>query len=206
MAATWNIKGTVVIACNCDYGCPCNFNARPSHGKCEGGWTWHIAEGAFDGVPLNDLNFSVFVKWPGAIHEGNGEALFFIDERASGPQQKAITRLLKGEAGGPWGILGWTWPVAHGPKLVPYSVHEDGMNTRVTAGNCFELEFTTIKNPVNGSEAHPSMILPEGLIVKRADLGASKVFRLHDDINMEYPGQYTAIGPFDYSGQLATAP
>jgi hypothetical protein len=41
----WALKGTVLIACNCDFGCPCNFNALPSHGFCEGGWTWHINEG-----------------------------------------------------------------------------------------------------------------------------------------------------------------
>jgi len=33
----WSVSGNVVIACNCDYGCPCNFNALPSHGTCEGG-------------------------------------------------------------------------------------------------------------------------------------------------------------------------
>jgi hypothetical protein len=26
-------------ACNCDWGCPCQFNAKPTHGNCEGvGW------------------------------------------------------------------------------------------------------------------------------------------------------------------------
>jgi hypothetical protein len=37
-ATKWKLKGTVLIACNCDYGCPCNFNALPTHGHCEGGW------------------------------------------------------------------------------------------------------------------------------------------------------------------------
>ena len=27
------------------------------------------------GVSLDGLNFSIYVNWPGAIHEGNGEAL-----------------------------------------------------------------------------------------------------------------------------------
>ncbi|MDQ3970872.1 MAG: DUF1326 domain-containing protein, partial [Thermoproteota archaeon] len=22
-------------ACNCDWGCPCQFNANPTHGNCE---------------------------------------------------------------------------------------------------------------------------------------------------------------------------
>jgi Protein of unknown function (DUF1326) len=37
-----------LVACNCDYGCPCNFNALPTQGKCEGGWTWHVDGGGFD--------------------------------------------------------------------------------------------------------------------------------------------------------------
>jgi hypothetical protein len=203
MTASWSLKGTVLIACNCEYGCPCNFNAPPSHGKCEGGWTWHVAEGAYGDVSLAGLNFSVFVKWPGAIHEGNGEAVIFIDERADPLQREALATLIKGEVGGPWGVLAWTWPTVHETKFVSYILKEDGINTRVTADHRFELEFTTIKNPVNGSEAHPAVLLPEGLIVKRADLGSSKTFRLHDEISMDHSGKYTAIGPFDYSGATA---
>jgi len=36
MPGTWKLKGKVLVACNCDWGCPCNFNARPTTGKCEG--------------------------------------------------------------------------------------------------------------------------------------------------------------------------
>jgi len=203
MAASWNLKGTVLIACNCDYGCPCNFNAPPSHGKCEGGWSWHVDKGAFDGVSLDGLNFSLFAKWPGAIHLGNGEALMFIDERADERQRKAIARLLTGEVGGPWGILGKTWPKVHGTKFVTYNLQEKGLSTTLKGGNCFELEYTTIKNPVSGADAHPAMTLPEGMIVKQADLGASRTFRLNDAITFDHSGKYTAIGKFDYSGQIA---
>lgn len=55
----WHLSGTVFIACNCDYGCPCNFNARPTTGVCEGGWTWHVGEGAYGGVALDGLAFTV---------------------------------------------------------------------------------------------------------------------------------------------------
>jgi hypothetical protein len=50
MAGDWRLRGTVLIACNCDYGCPCNFNALPTYGKCEGQWTWHVEEGRFGDV------------------------------------------------------------------------------------------------------------------------------------------------------------
>ncbi len=32
----WKIKGPKIASCNCAYGCPCEFNAAPTHGLCEG--------------------------------------------------------------------------------------------------------------------------------------------------------------------------
>jgi hypothetical protein len=196
----WTMKGTVLIACNCDYGCPCNFNALPSKGFCEGAWMWHVDEGRFDDTPLDGLNFSVAVKWPGAIHEGNGEAVILVDERADESQREAISALVDGNLGGPWGILAWTWPTVHGPKPVRFELELNGIESRVTAGESVELASTTIKNPVTGNEVHPGALLPEGIIVKHADLGASTVFRLTDEIGFDHSGQYAAVGQFDYSG------
>ena len=68
--ATWQLNGDVFIACNCDWGCPCNFNARPSRGKCEGGWIWLIERGELDGVRIDARGVALFANWPGAIHEG----------------------------------------------------------------------------------------------------------------------------------------
>src|SRR5262245_53914220 len=90
MAETWSMRGTVLIACNCDYGCPCNFNALPTTGKCEGQWTRHVEEGAYDGIDLSGLTFTLAVNWPGAIHEGSGVGLLLVDERSDDAQREAI--------------------------------------------------------------------------------------------------------------------
>jgi hypothetical protein len=196
----WELKGTVIVACNCDYGCPCNFNALPTKGKCEGTWTWHVERGTFGDTSLDDLNFTVCVNWPGAIHEGNGEALILVDERADEAQRNAIETLVGGDAGGPWGVLAWTWPTIHGPKPVAYDLHLDGVKTRVKAGDSYEVVSETIKNPVSGAEVHPGATLPEGIVFKEADFGSSTAFRVSDGIAYEHPGKYTAVGPFEYSG------
>lgn len=195
----WKLKGTVIVACNCDYGCPCNFNALPTTGKCEGTWTWHIERGTFGETSLDDLNFTVCVDWPGAIHEGNGEALILVDERADEAQRNAIETLVGGDAGGPWGVLAWTWPTIHGPKPVPYDLHVDGVKTRVKAGDSYEVVSETIKNPVSGAEVTPGATLPEGIVFKQADFGSSTTLRVSDGIAYEHPGKYTAVGPFEYS-------
>lgn len=196
----WTLKGRVVVACNCDFGCPCNFNARPSHGKCEGGWTWHVDEGRFDDVDLGGLNFSVYANWPGAIHEGNGEALLLVDERADDSQRDALSTLLSGAAGGPWGVLGWTWPTVHGPIAVAYELHLDGMKTRLRAGDAVELHMQPVRNPISGAETLASVELPSGIVFKSADLGASESFRVGGGVTYDHSGQYAAVGPFDYSG------
>jgi hypothetical protein len=196
----WELNGTVIVACNCDYGCPCNFNARPTSGKCEGTWTWHVERGTFGETSLDDLNFTVCVNWPGAIHEGNGEALILVDERADEAQRNAIETLVGGDVGGPWGVLAWTWPTIHGPKPVSYEVHLDGVNTRVKAGDSYEVVSGTIKNPVSGAEVHPGAVLPEGIVFKEGNFGSSTTFRVSDGIAYEHPGKYTAVGPFAYSG------
>jgi hypothetical protein len=68
------------------------------------------------------------------------------------------------------------------------------------AGESLEVESTAIRNPVSGAEVHPGAILPEGIVFKRGDFGASTTFRVSDGISFEHAGQYTAVAPFDYSG------
>lgn len=199
MAESWHLNGTVLVACNCDWGCPCNFNASPTTGKCEGGWTWHVEEGSSGDIKLDGLNFSVYVNWPGAIHEGNGEALVLIDERADAAQRSAIDVLLGGKVGGPWAVLGWTWPKVHGPYAVSYDLALDGVKTRIRCGDYVEVECGPIRNPVTGAESYPGVILPQGIILKRGDLGATTRFRVSNGIEYDHSGQYMAVGPFEYA-------
>ena len=196
----WRLQGTVLIACNCDYGCPCNFNALPTTGKCEGHWTWHVDEGRHGEAALDGLNFTVVVDWPGAIHEGNGNALILVDERADEFQREAIATLVAGDAGGPWGVLAWTWPTVDGPHPAPYELSLDGVSWRVKAGDYVEIESGPIRNPVTGAEIHPGAVLPEGIVFKRGDFGSSKTFRVANGISFEHPGKYTAVAPFVYEG------
>ena len=195
----WTLSGTVLIACNCDWGCPCNFNARPTTGSCQGGWTWHVEQGASGKTGLDGLSFSLYAKWPGAIHDGNGEALMLIDERASPPQRQALEEMLSGKVGGPWGVLGWTWPKVHGPFAAAYDVAFDGVRTRVKCGEYVDIECGPIRNPVSGAESYPSVVLPQGIIFKGGDLGATTRFRVSHQVEYDHSGKYMAVGSFDYS-------
>ncbi|MGH3134194.1 MAG: DUF1326 domain-containing protein [Gaiellaceae bacterium] len=199
MAEPWTMSGTVLISCNCAYGCPCNFNALPTTGKCEGEWTWHIEYGAYGDTDLGGVTFTLAVNWPGAIHEGNGEGLLLVDERASDAQREAVHTLVKGDAGGPWGILGWTWPSLRGPEAVTYELELNGIYSRVRAGDEFELVLEPIRNPVTGAEVTPGAVLPQGIVFKKGDFASSKRYRV-GSLEIDYTGTYAAVAPFEYAG------
>jgi hypothetical protein len=194
----WRAHGHVLIACNCDYGCPCNFNARPSRGECEGGWIWVIEKGDIHGVTVDGLALAIFADWPGAIHEGGGRAISYVDERADAVQQDALTRLARGELGGPWGIFINTYAL-DGPAPARFDIELAGYDTRVRIGDAVELEFETIRNPVTQAEVHPEMVLPEGLVTKHGKLAGSKVFRVRDGIDFDHAGHHAAFGSFQYA-------
>jgi hypothetical protein len=197
----WMMKGQVLIACNCDYGCPCNVNGRPSSGKCEGGWTWHIEQGVHGDLRLDGLNIGLYCNWPAAIHEGNGIATCLIDERADEPQRAALRGLLEGDGGGPWGIFRKTFSELHGPRYVRYEVDAETKLPRVLAADAVTIEMEYIRNPVTGETVHPRIVLPEGLVVKEAALVGTKEFAVRDGhVNYDHSGRYGAFGFFQYFG------
>ena len=196
----WKLRGHVILACNCDYGCPCNFNGLPTTGKCEGLWNWHIEQGKFGDVPLSGLTVGVAVNWPGAIHEGNGEAMVVVDERADERQRRALTTLISGEAGGPWKIISTTISKLAPVQFARFDVKVNGYSSSVTAGKFITLKMEPVTNRVTKVEVHPRVVLPEGFIFKEGEVGASSAFRITGPVSFDHTGRYAAVAPFEYQG------
>src|SRR6266513_5889229 len=79
----WKLKVEQLMACNCNWGCPCSFDAPPTYGKCETALAYRIATGSYRGVALDGLKFILVAAWPKAIHLGHGRGGLFL--RAKGP-------------------------------------------------------------------------------------------------------------------------
>src|SRR3712207_9507310 len=80
--------------CNCAYGCPCQFNALPTKGFCEAVVGIIVDEGHHGDTRLDGLKFGGVFHWPGPIHEGHGEAVPALDERASPAKREATLPLM----------------------------------------------------------------------------------------------------------------
>ncbi len=121
MATQWFMQGPWFKNCNCDPGCPCDFNQFPTHDHCEGMLGMRIDRGNFGDVNLSGLHFAFIVRWPGAMHEGNGEVQPIIDIKATQPQQAALLEALSGKHGDTlMEIVAAVCPKLHPPIFAPF--------------------------------------------------------------------------------------
>ena len=130
----WKMHAYFLDACNCDWGCPCQFNANPTHGNCEGISGYHIVSGSYgsDDVKLNGLNMALIASWPGPIHEGHGKASFYIDNRADEKQFEALSNIITGKAGGgPFAVYASTIEQFQEPKRASVKFQNKDIESRV---------------------------------------------------------------------------
>ena len=70
----WEIQGTELMNCNCSYGCPCQFNALPTHGHCAAMGAIEIDSGHYGDVVLDGVRIAVVFEWPGPSTRGGAGA------------------------------------------------------------------------------------------------------------------------------------
>lgn len=103
----WRIEGDFMESCNCNVSCPCALNSTgnntipPTYGHCDLILAFHIDKGHFEDVDLSDLAFAIISYSAGPLMSVcNWSMGYYIDDRATDAQYEALSKLLKGEAGG----------------------------------------------------------------------------------------------------------
>lgn len=203
MATKWHIRGTYVLGCNCDYGCPCNFNARPTAGFCQGCIGFQVDEGAYGEVRLDNQKVFLAVKWPAAIHEGNGVGAIYIDEGATSQQREGLLQIVSGQAGGlPFSILSSTFARVLEPRFVKIDLKVAGQNTEVKIDGRVGISFQPIRNAVTKAEAFPKVVLPQGFIFKEGEQYALKEFWVDDgpELRFAHPGKCATLAEVNWEG------
>ena len=149
MADDWSIEGQWFKNCNCDPGCPCDFNQHPTHDHCEGLAGMKIERGHFGDVSLDGLHWVSVVRWPGRIDEGDGEIQPIVDAAADEQQREALLTILSGQAGGTlFEIFAAVCPHVKDPVFVSFDEWEfdlDSRSGRIRAGDVIESEVETLR-------------------------------------------------------------
>lgn len=174
----WELQATEFVNCNCDYGCPCQFNALPTYGDCKAIAAYQINKGYFGDVSLDGLKVVGVFQWPKAIHEGEGRAFLIVDERASEAQRSALLSIFSGEHTEPgktiWNVFAATFAEVLPPEFKPIEIEidVDARTGRVQIDGFVDMLGEPIRNPITGAEHRARIDLPDGFEYSIAEIGS----------------------------------
>ena len=198
----YRIKADWMECCNCDPGCNCNFGGFPDHGNCEGLIGISINEGNLGDVDLSGVKAVLALKWPAAIHDGNGTGIVFVDDSATQQQVESLATVLTVQAGGlPWEILATTLSSVAGPLVMPIQMNVDGRNSGFKIDGILEAKMTPLKNPVTGEENDVHITFPNGgLIWNDGDSATTSILKVdYEGITFDHSGQSGIFASVEWS-------
>lgn len=200
----WHMNGSLVGACNCDWGCPCNFQAPPTYGFCDGFYVIAVRDGRFGDVALDGVRFLMGGHAPGAIHEGEGTSVLILDEALSSEQAEAIETLWRGGGvGSPFDEFASVTSMWFDPIRAPIEIRLDGIRSsvKVDGGDVFDLALTRVRNPVTGEEEIVRLDHPTGFSSKQSELGMSTVAKFSTPgMSFDTSGKYAEYAEISYAG------
>ena len=170
----WRLIADDTSTCNCAWGCPCQFNAPPTQGRCEALVAVRVREGYYGTTKLDGLTFAAAYWWPGAVHEGNGIRQLVIDERASQDQRAALVKITSGTEGCTFfEIFASVVSQALEPIFAPIELtsDQDKRTAQLKIPGVGEFRVEPIRNPVTGEEHRALIKLPNGFEFKEAEIG-----------------------------------
>ena len=204
----WEIKARTFANCNCSYGCPCQFNALPTHGNCEAAVGYQIDEGRFGDVKLGGLRAAGLYSWPGPVHEGNGTMQLIVDDSASDAQRDALLTIMRGEETEPmatmWSVYATMCSTILDPlsKPIEFEVDVDGRTGRLSIPGVVETRGEPIKNPVTGAVHRVRIDMPDGFEYSLAEIGSGTT-KATGEIKLDMKDSY---GQFNNLHLTATGP
>jgi hypothetical protein len=171
----WSIQGHSLANCNCDFGCPCQFNSLPTHGDCRAMTAGKIDKGHFGEIDLGGRAYCIMFTWPGAVHLGNGEVFVVISDHATEAQRNALLTIISGQETEPgatvFNVFAPTFTKMHDPIVAPIEFYLDVERRigRVRIPGVIDTSVEPIRNPMTGKEHRVSVKLPEGFEYHEAE-------------------------------------
>jgi hypothetical protein len=175
----WEIKGRELVNCTCEYGCNCQFNALPDKGHCHAVAGIQIDKGHHGKTKLDGLRLAAIFKWPGAIHEGNGEAIAFVDENADEAQRAALLKIMTGQDTDPFATMFAVYASTVSKMSAPVftkidlELDIDGRKGRIVVKDYIDTKGEPIRNKVSGAESRAQIVLPNGFEYAVAEIGSA---------------------------------
>ena len=146
----WNLKGELILNCNCTVFCPCVVSLGkhpPTEGYCQAWMGVRIDEGNFDGESLAGLNIGMVLDIPGNMGRGNWKAAAYIDERATEKAFEGLVSIFSGKVRGTTGLFSMLVSEFLGAERAPVVFENDGLKRRLMVGKIIQGEVEPIEGP-----------------------------------------------------------
>jgi hypothetical protein len=201
----WYVEGVQFGSCNCDYGCPCQFESRPTQGHCRGFEVVRIDQGYFGEAALNGLCIPLLYAWPGAVYEGNGEMQAIIDEHADAAQRRALATILHGgetrDGATHWWVFHAMSSTVHAPifKPIEFEVDIERRRARVVIPGVLEATGRPIRSPATGDEHRVRIDIPNGIEFELAEIGSATT-KASGTIALDLDDSYGQFNVLRHSG------
>jgi hypothetical protein len=200
----WTMRGAEFGHCNCIVGCPCQFNALPSHGHCRAHSFFQVESGSFGGVPLAGLRWGFLASFPGPIHLGDGTWLPVIDERADAKQRAALEAIALGRETDPGTLITQVFnslithrlPTQYKP--IDLAIDVDGAKASVRVPDLIDAEAHPIANPVTGAAHRVRLQLPEGFEFTEAEFATGRC-RTQGPIELRFDDTHAHLARIHWS-------
>jgi hypothetical protein len=201
----WSMQGFEFGNCNCAVGCPCQFNALPTHGHCRAHTFVQIEKGRFGDVSLDGLRWGIFGQWPGPIHLGHGTFQAVVDERASAEQRAAIEAVALGRETEP-GKLIWqvfsttvtkTLPTLF--KTIDLTIDLKTGTAQVKVPGVIDGSAAPISNPVTKAAHRARVTLPTGFEFTEAEFVAGRAKASSGPIELDFDNTHAHLAKIHWS-------
>ena len=188
----WSMQGVEFGNCNCATGCPCQFNALPTHGNCRAHTFVQIDQGRFGDVSLDGLRWGILAQWPGPIHLGNGTFQAIVDERADAKQRAALESIAHGKETEP-GKLIWqvfsttvttTLPTLY--KSIDLVIDVKTATAKLNVPGLIESSAAPITNPMTKAPHRVHITLPTGFEFTDAEFAVGKAKASSGPIELDF--------------------
>jgi hypothetical protein len=142
----WNIGGSYIETCSCEFFCPCNFSLAngDDYDRCRVSLVFDIREGEVEGTDVSGLTVAVVADSPKVMTDGNWRLGMFIDEQASDEQAEKLIGIFSGQLGGPMEGLAPLVGENLGAERAPIAVQEEGLRHSVKVGDALEFEIEDV--------------------------------------------------------------
>ena len=192
----WNLNGTYIETCSCDFVCPCNFSF--THGadydRCRVVMVFNITDGNVEGIDVGGLVVAVLADTPKVMTDGNWRVGVLVDDTASDEQADKMLGVFGGQLGGPMAALGPLIGENLGVQRAPIQVQENGLQHSVRIGGAVDFEIEDVV-PFGVETGEPVRIVgmfhPAGSEFRVAEAKRTKI----DAFGIQFDGKSAISAP-----------